>query len=300
MKIRAASSGMTMRAVLVIVPLVVVLVVVINGALLATGVISPAVALALFLAVEVPLGATVVIGYVRRFRTHRAEAGNRRGAWRALAAEDPYLRLFTAEVHTLASLGRWVARKPDVPAGAVAIGYSRGTLGIPIAMVVVALIETVAIHFWVPWPTVRLVLDLLGVYALIVMLGWLAGRIVRPHLIVHGQAGGGELVLRSGLAVCARVPLNAVAGVSRDRRLSPTNGEISVSGDAAVLALPGPDGTSLTIELTRPVAATVPAFPWSRPEPQEVTLLRLHVDDPDEAARLIHEAVSAIAERTGS
>lgn len=261
-------------------PVIAVVVVVLDATLLATGVIGPAAALALFLAVEIPLGAIVVNGYARRYRHHRAGLGTRLAALRALAADDPYLRLFAAEARTLASLGRWIARRPDIPAGAVPIGYSRGTLGLPLAMVVAALIELVAIHLLVPWPTLRLVLDLLGMYALIVVLGWLAGRIVRPHLLFRD-----ELVLRSGPHICARVPLDAIAEVRRDRRLSPTAAAIDTDGERGILALPGPDGTSLTLVLNRPVEASVPGMPWAEPRVRAVGEVRLHVDDPDAAAR---------------
>lgn len=271
-----------------LIPAIALVVVVTDAVLLATGTIGPAVALALFLVVEVPLGAVAVTDYVRRYRTHRATTDTRRGALRALTADDPNLRLIATEARTLASLGRWIVRRPDVPAGAVTIGYSRGTLGLPIAMVIAALIELVAIHLLVPWPMVRLVLDLLGVYALIVVLGWLAGRIVRPHLLL-----GDELVLRSGPHVCARVPFNAVASVRRDRRLSPTAAAIETDGGRQSLALPGPDGTSLTVVLARPVEASAPGMPWARPEVREVSELRLHVDDEDLAARLLRAAAHA-------
>lgn len=271
-----------------LVPLIALVVVVIDAVLLATGVIGPATALALFLAVEVPLGAIAVSGYVRRYRAHRADARTRADALRALAAEDPYLRLIGTEARTLASLARWVTRRPDVPDGAAALGYSRGTLGIPVAMAVAASIELIAVHLLVPWPEVRLALDLLGIYGLLFVLGWLAGRIVRPHLIE-----GGELVLRSGTHVCARVPLDAIATVRRDRRLSPTSAEITPNARGGnALTLAGPDGTTVGIELDRPVPASVPGFAWSAPSPREVTVLRLHVDDPDAALRAITEAVA--------
>lgn len=266
-----------------LVPVIAVVVVVTDAALLATGVIGPAVALALFLAVEIPLGAIAVTDYVRRYRAHARASGSRRGALRGLAADDPYLRMFVAEARTFASLGRWVARRPDVPDGAVAIGYSRGTLGVPVALVIAALIELVAVHLLIPWPIVRLVLDLLGIYGLLMVLGWLAGRIVRPHLLTADH-----LVLRSGPHVCARVPVDAIAAVRRDRRLSPTNAEIVTDpGGGTALALPGPDGTSVSIDLARPVAASVPGYPWSRLEPHEVTGLRLHVDDSGATVRAL-------------
>lgn len=110
-------------------PVIGVVAVVLDATLLATGVIGPGTALALFLAVEVPLGAVVVGDYLRRYRSLRARSGRRRDAWRTLAGDDPYLRMIVAEARTVASLGRWIARRPDVPRGAVAIGYSRGTLG---------------------------------------------------------------------------------------------------------------------------------------------------------------------------
>lgn len=273
-----------------LVPAIALLVVVSDAVLLATGVIGPTVALALFLAVEVPLGALAVAGYVRRYRALRATADTRRAALRALAADDLYLRLAATEGRSLASLARWVTRRPDVPAGAVAIGYARGTLGIPIALAIAATIELVALHLLVPWPAVRLVLDLLGVYGLVIVLGWLAGRIVRPHLIDEV-----ELILRNGPHVCARVPLTAVAGVRRERRLSPTDtGITDEAGGGASLTLPGPDGTNLGIQIAQPVTASVPGRPWSAPVPHEVSVLRLQVDDAEAAETAIAAAARVI------
>ncbi|MET3861391.1 hypothetical protein ABIE38_002324 [Dietzia sp. 2505] len=143
-------------------PLIAFVVVVIDAILLATGVIGPATALALFLAVEVPLGVIAVTGYVRRYRAHRADTGTRADALRALAAEDPYLRLIGTEARTLASLARWVTRRPDITDGAATLGYSCGTLGIPVAIAVGASLELIAVHLLVPWPEVRLVLACSG------------------------------------------------------------------------------------------------------------------------------------------
>lgn len=130
-----------------------------------------------------------VTGHIRRYRAHRTRTTTRRDALRALAANDPYLRLGVAEARIFASLSRWVTRRPDVSAGAVPIGYARDNVGMPIALAVAATIELVAVHLLVPWPVVRLVLDLLGVYGLLMVLGWLAGRIVRPHFVDKGAVG---------------------------------------------------------------------------------------------------------------
>lgn len=55
-----------------LIPLIALVVVATDAVLLATGTIGPAVALALFLIVEIPLGALAVTGYARRYRAHRA------------------------------------------------------------------------------------------------------------------------------------------------------------------------------------------------------------------------------------
>ena len=64
-----------------------------------------------------------------------------------------------------------------------------------------------------------------------------------------------------------------------------------VDDDGAVLSLAGPDGTSVTLELTRPVLASAPPYPWSAPEQREVNSIRLHVDDPDAAVQMISQSV---------
>lgn len=272
-----------------LVPLIALVVVATDAVLLVTGTIGPAVALALFLIVEIPLGALAVTGYVRRYRAHRARTETHREALRALAADDPYLRLGAAEARTVASLARWVTRRPDVPVGAVPIGYARGTLGMPIALAVAATIELVAVHLLAPWPVVRLVLDLLGIYGLLMVLGWLAGRIVRPHVLDRDV-----LTLRSGPHVCARIPLAVVTDARRERRLSPTNAEITGDDDCGVaLVLPGPDGTNLSLTLAQPVAASVPDFGWRAPTLRKVSVVRLQVDDPGAAVRAVRSEARA-------
>lgn len=266
-------------------PAIAVAVVIVDAVLLATGAIGPIAALALLIALELPLGAISVASYLRRYRGHRAASKTRRNALKALVAEDPFLRMGAVEARTFASLGRWIARRPDVPAGATPIGYSRGTLGIPIALSIAAGIEVIAVHLLIPWPIVRLILDLGGLYALLMFLGLLAGWIVRPHLLTTDA-----LVLRSGPHVCTRVPLDALARVLRDRQMGSTAAEI-VGDDNATLVLAGPDGTSVTLGLTRSVLASVPGYPWSAPERSEVSSIRMHVDEPDVIVALLRNAV---------
>lgn len=52
---------------------------------------------------------------------------------------------------------------------------------------------------------------------------------------------------RSGPHVCARIPLAAAADLRRERRLSPTNAEIAGDDGRAALVLPGPDAAVIAI-----------------------------------------------------
>lgn len=272
-------------------PLGTLVVVITDAVLLWLDVIDVRTAILLFLSVEFPLGIMAVIGVVRRYRGFRATT-DPRGALRALAADDPVLRFAVAEGRLLASFARWVTGRHDVPRESTAIGYSRGTSGIPLALAAACAIEIVAIHLIVPWPGVRMALDLLGVYGLVCVLSLCAARVVRPHL-----AHGDRLELRQGSHRCGAVPAEAIATVRRDRQVSLTETGIrtvdrgradGVTGDVPELVLSGPDGTGVTIELHRPVPLSVPDWPWRRPTPRPVSRIRLHVDDPDGAVRLLN------------
>ena len=56
-------------------------------------------------------------------------------------------------------------------------------MSIPVAFVAASVIEAVAIHFLVPWQWLRVVLLVATVLSLIAIGGWLAGRVVHPHLV---------------------------------------------------------------------------------------------------------------------
>ena len=109
------------------------------------------------------------------------------------------------------SLARWVTRRPDVPTGAVSMGYSRLVapmlwLWIFGSAVEVIVIEVLLRHLDQPWAeAVRLPLLVLGVWGVLWMLGMLASFRVRPHLRTQS-----EVVLRSGARTWVVVPLQAI------------------------------------------------------------------------------------------
>ncbi|HJE90348.1 MAG TPA: hypothetical protein K8V11_05010 [Dietzia timorensis] len=255
-------------------PVATLAVVAVDAPLLAAGAISWPLALALIVAIEVPLTVLSVARYVRLFRSARAEGSV--SAFREVVDGDPLLRVAAAEMRIFASLGRWILRMPDVPGGTVAVGYARGALGVPAAFAVAAVVETVVVHILVPSPTVRIALALLSLYGLLFLLGWMGSQVVRPHLIYSDR-----LVVRSGNHVVAEIPRASIARLNRARDPRTPRDYINVEDDRTVtLTLAGPDGTNVRLDFAAPAAVRMPSLPWARREAQVVGRIRLSVDDP--------------------
>ena len=256
-----------------------------DAALWWSGAMGPRGALVLAVTVELPLLMAVVVGYVRHYRAVRARGEEPREAWRLLVESDPLLRVTAVELGALTSLARWVLRRPDVPAGAVGLSSGRGSTAVPVAFAVVGAVELVVVHVLVPWPLVRTVLDVVGVYGLLAVLGLAARRVVRPHLLTDT-----ELVLRTDGRICARLHRDDVEALVPDRRLSPVSAAVEDTGDGTrALCLPGVDGTHVTRRTAGALAVMVPTWPWSASEVVDVAEVRLASDD--ESRRLLAEWV---------
>ncbi|SEK21823.1 hypothetical protein [Rhodococcus maanshanensis] len=167
----------------------------------------------------------------------------------------------------IASVWMWIRGEVDDRHGqAAGFGYTKGTFVLPFAFMVAGLIEAVAIHLLVPWQWLRVTLLIATVVSLAMVVGWLAGRVVHPHLITED-----ELVLRSGSAVLATVDLAVIGAARLVRRFDRTDEELRDGR----LYLPGPDGTVLDIDFRGGIPIT-----FRRGEPTEITGVSLHVDDP--------------------
>lgn len=245
-------------------------VVLVDGLLLWTGVIDPATAIVLFLAVEAPLGVVAIARLVSMYRQHRRSM-TPADACRAVIDSDPLLRAAAFELATAASLARWVARRPDVPVGAIGFGYARGSLATPLILGILCVGEIAILHLILPWPLVRLAADLLGVYALLSVLGLSASRVVRPHLI-----GDEALQLRQGVHVCGRIRLDMI----RDARNVASMQTKPVVDDGR-LELPGPTGSNVELTLNDAVDVCLPTWPWAPRARRPVTSIRLQLDEPD-------------------
>lgn len=175
-------------------------------------------------------------------------------------------RLVRHEISTWCSLGRWIARRPDVGPGGTPFAY-RGPIVAPIVVfAVVSVIEVVAVDLLVArWPAPRLVLLVLGIWGALFVLGLLAAVTVRPHVV---EPSG--LRIRHGVSLDVHVPWDAVASAGRLRRGGDGRTVQVVDGTLHVLVS---GQTTVVVTLHRPVPATV------RGSRVELTELRFHADD---------------------
>ncbi|WP_406119954.1 hypothetical protein [Streptomyces sp. NBC_00989] len=174
-------------------------------------------------------------------------------------------RYVAHEARIMASLVRWIARRPHGVGEADAVfPHARDQAAMMYGLTFVCVAETVALSFLLArWPVVHAVLLVVDVYTVLFVLGMHAATVTRPHVLA-----GGVLRIRQTAHVDVRVPLTQIAAVRRQTLFTHTkkNGELN---------LPIGSQTSLTVELTEPVDA-----PKLLGAPRLVQVIRLHADDP--------------------
>jgi hypothetical protein len=104
-------------------------------------------------------------------------------------------------------------RVPGRGPGVVTFGYAKELGPIIGAFIFGSALELVVVHLLLPWETIRLIADILSLWGLLWMVGYLANVLVYPHLL-----GPDALRVRFGPAVDLRIPWDAVAEVKARRR----------------------------------------------------------------------------------
>ncbi|MET9681075.1 hypothetical protein [Streptomyces coeruleorubidus] len=177
------------------------------------------------------------------------------------------------EVRLLVSLVLWVARRTDGTRRGRAFGYAGGQGAMMLGFGFVCLVETVAMSVLLrDWPTAHAVLLFLDVYGVVIVVALHASSVVRPHVL---DVEGGALWIRRYVHVDLRVPLERIASVRRELRMTHerADGELDVEVGSQ---------TTVTLELTEPV--TYVTFFGRR---REVRVVRLHADDADGLVRAL-------------
>ncbi|RSS39893.1 hypothetical protein [Streptomyces sp. WAC08241] len=248
-------TGFLRRLSWVLLPLEVVLVLCLVGGVRVPGVV---------LGVAEALVGSLLLAEGLAYLRLRRRGLSRREAVAELVPE-PVLRLLGHELRLLASLGRWVARRPHGTAGADGVfPHARDQAALMYGFAFVCVVETVGLSYLLArWPLVHGIVLVLDVYTVLFVLGLHAASATRPHVLA-----GGVLRLRQAAHVDLRIPLDRIASVRRETLFSHerADGELNLAVGAQ---------TSVTVELTDPVDA-----PRLFGAPRPVRVVRVHADDP--------------------
>ena len=201
-----------------------------------------------------------------------------RSTVRALAS-----RALRFEAGIWLSLYRWITRRPRVQPGAAGFGYSNAVEPMIWVFIVVSAIEVVVVHLLLPWPVVRAIALLLGIWGLSWMLGMLASVKVNVH-----ELGPDGIRARYGSNVDVFVPWSAVSAVRRHRQDLPSSRTVQLtdSSDGTVLSIGVSSQTNIRFVLREPVTVKLPKGA------RNIVELRCYADD---AQQLVAQAQSLLA-----
>ncbi|QKW10694.1 hypothetical protein HUT18_07195 [Streptomyces sp. NA04227] len=189
-------------------------------------------------------------------------------------------RLVGHELRLLWSLLLWARRRRDgvdAGRGVRGFGYARAQAALMYGFAFVCVVETVAFAVLLrPWPAVERPLLFIDVYSVIMVIGMQGASVTRPHLV-----GPEEVRIRRGAHVDLRVPLDLVARVGRELRMSHEKAE-------GVLSLDIGGQSTVTLELREPVRHMT-FFGRVR----EVAVIHCHADEPDAFVRELRAALDA-------
>ena len=180
--------------------------------------------------------------------------------------------LVRLEIGIWRSLALWVMRRrPGQRPGVRAFAYSRDLAPLMAAFILGSTLELVVVHLLLPWETIRLVADVVGIWGLLWMLGYMASVKVFPHLVADD-----ELRIRYGATADIAVPWAAVEHVTARRDAAAAKRTVAVEqdGESAIASVAILKRTNVSVVLARPTTIELPQGP------RRLTELRLYADKP--------------------
>jgi hypothetical protein len=184
------------------------------------------------------------------------------------------------------SLYRWILRRPlALGTGGKAFSYSAAKTPVIWTFVALNAIEVPAFHLLLPWQTARRIVDVLGVYGLIWMLGLVASIRVHPHIV--GDRG---LRIRNGSTVDIMIPWDAIAAIRTRNRPLPNSRAVQFdrTGSVTTLHLGVLSQTNVDVVLRRPTTVPLP-----KGSSETITELSFYVDDPGSLVARAREHLTA-------
>lgn len=171
------------------------------------------------------------------------------------------------------SILRYITRRHGVPPGGTGFSYHKTSVAPVTLFLVLSLAELIVVDLLVRrWPTVRLVMLILGVWGLIYMFGLLFGMVTRPHVVTSER-----LQLKQGPETTLSIKWSWVRTVTK--RGHSTNGQKShrVTQDLqgrTVINLWASGESNIELELDEPKHFDLPGHHV------EAARVRFYVDDP--------------------
>jgi len=253
--------------------------VVVEVALVTSGLVSIRNAVVVGVVIEAALWVTVlsrVVVGARRFRAERRGGFDRWAAAEAgLAAvvPRPLARFILLEPHLWACLVSWALRRPG-PAGPGTFRYDRGLRWVFILVIALVVVEGAVVDGVVALvaPGTAWVWVVLGVhlYALAMLLALRASFVTHPHLLAVSG-----LQLRDGVFTQIDVPAEAVVDARPARRANVGRSGFKINPDEHSALLAFGDATAvLTLDPGHPVTVN------GQPCTDALTALWVSVDDP--------------------
>ena len=190
--------------------------------------------------------------------------------------------LLLTELALYGQLVRWIIRRPDVPAGATPVPYSR--LATPVVWLFIfgSTVEVVAFDLILSrWLTfLRIPFLVLGIWGVVWMLGLMASYRMRPHLVTDT-----DLHVRNMARTDVVVPLDAITRVQVADLDEGGIRAVRVVDDRLLVLVSGRTNLQLTLAEGTPIAIAH----------GEITpaTVGLWVDEPREVAELVRRRLSA-------
>lgn len=249
------------------VPLAVWVPMVVGGLLVAT------------VAAEVVLAARVYL------RARRA-GSPRREAVRSLVRASvpaPIARFARFEILLWVSVGRWVARRPFVPAVGRGFTFHRHEMPVLLAFAGVGIVEIVVVHWLLPWPVAQTIALVLGVMGVLWVLGFLATLSTRPHWMADGV-----LAVRVDSHTMIRMDLSSIESVTAALNHAADDGVQvvpSASGEGEAVSIVRHGQTNVSVSLEHRTTLEVPGHGVAN-----VTRLSFWVDEPEPLLELLRQS----------